>query len=90
MLGTLWASGWGLEESLELTLPQLELVARSIVMHKAKMIDAVISPIAQGLGAKYKPGKTSRRPRSREPTREQKDLLRLAKLNQLGIRVHEG
>tara|TARA_R110002167_G_scaffold252447_2_gene458765 strand:+ start:2176 stop:2439 length:264 start_codon:yes stop_codon:yes gene_type:complete len=86
-----------LDDVLDMSFQQITLVARCIVRHKAKMLNMVFEPIAQGLsGVKGNKGKG--RPSTTGPRTQQKlkktganaqvqDQMLISRLGSLGIDV---
>ena len=95
----MFESGWLLDDVLDLTFDQITLVARCIVRHKAKMLNMVFEPIAQGLsGAKIgKNGKiiqktnesagTQRKLKATGASPQVQDQMLISRLGSLGIDV---
>ena len=51
-MGILMASGITLDKILDMTWEQIQFSAMSVQKHKVKMIEMVMTPIAEGLGGK--------------------------------------
>jgi hypothetical protein len=95
----LFESGWLLDDVLDLSFDQITLVARCIVRHKAKMLNMVFEPIAQGLtGVKIgKNGKvrqntntspgTQRKLKQTGASPQVQDQMLISRLGSLGIDV---
>lgn len=71
-LGVLFSSGWSLEDTLDLTLPQLLFVVSCIVQHKAETLNIVGETVITALGGKAQ--KTKPRKKA-SPERQDAELL---------------
>ena len=95
----MFESGWLLDDVLDLTFDQIQLVARCIVRHKEKMLNMVFEAIANGLsGVKIgKGGKVTRKggksPRTQQKLKETgaspqaRDQMLISRLGSMGINV---
>lgn len=68
MLGALFAAGFGPEALECYSWEQIGLMSECIGIHYAGLLDALVSPVAAGLGVGYKPGKVRRGAKRRKPT----------------------
>lgn len=66
MFGGLLASGWTLDQILELTWDQSIFVAESLMLHKVQMLNMVSEPVLAAMGAKFKRNKVGGKRTKRE------------------------
>ena len=98
VIGTLLAAGYSLDDVLDLSFDHIALSAQCIIMHKAKMVNMVIEPLATGLtGVKIgKNGKVRKRTKGVKTqstlkrtgaSPETRDKMLLSQLGNLGFDV---
>lgn len=78
MLGLLFQAGFRINDVLDMTLPQCREVVASIVLARGRFVDALLSPVVEGLGEVSGSGATwkpSRKGKPRAPEQREADLL---------------
>ena len=82
------ASGFAIDDILDMSFEQIKTVATCILRHKVFMINTVAEPLSEALGGGKK--KKSKKPNNsafKNLSPEQKDAIKLAQLNSLGFNV---
>lgn len=87
MLGALFAAGFGPDALDRYTWDQLGLMGECIARHHAAMLDAVLRPIAAGLGMEYAPGKVERGPKKRSTSVDYTDLDAVKRAKERDARI---
>lgn len=100
LAGGLFASGWTVEQMLDLTVEQLQFVAQSIMAHKVWQLNMVLQPVSEALDSGFKKGKVkgNKNKRRRTPNKaqsdknlspEQRDARMAVALAAMGIPIHD-
>lgn len=93
MLGGLFSAGWTIDELMDLTWDQIQLVAESVLLHKIWMFNMVAEPVSEALGSSFKGGRLSKpsfksRKRAKSKlTNEQKDAMMMHNINAMGLPI---
>lgn len=88
MFGLLFQSGYRIDDVFDMTLPQCKEVVQSIMIARARFVDALLAPVVAGLGEVSGSGaqwKSSTGKTSRGPGQKEADLL--ANLRASGIDI---
>lgn len=82
----MFASGWTLEEVLDLSWEQLATVVGCVLAYKAEQANLIMEAISTSLGGKV--SKKSRRSRSKKPMQKKtQEEAMLAQFSDLGIGI---
>ena len=85
----LWAGGWTLDQTLDLSWVQLSVVVNCVITYKAEQANMILSIVSGALGGKVKKpiSKNSRSGKAKTPEAKEQQLMR--GLASMGIPVSD-
>ena len=87
-MGALFASGWTLDQVLDLTWTQLAFVVGSVQLHKRELVTVFQDTLVACLGGKP-PDRTKKKKNKKKTTESQSIDRKLQALASLGIKIEE-
>lgn len=87
-LGALFVGGWTLDDVLDLTWEQLEVVSTCVAEYRALQLNTVVELVAGALGGKV--DKKAARKRNRSQKADRPGSTAADKFAAIGVQVHPG